>query len=36
MPHAARPSIQVKPSKGKKGNGPGSIVESFRLANQLP
>jgi hypothetical protein len=29
MPHAARPSIRVKPSKGKKGDG-GSIPDFSR------
>jgi hypothetical protein len=30
MPHAARPSIHVKGSKGKKGNGPQSIPDFSR------
>lgn len=30
MPHAARPSIHVKPSQGKKGNGPQGIPDFSR------
>jgi hypothetical protein len=30
MPHAARPSIHVKPSAGKKGSGPRNIPDFSR------
>ena len=36
MPHAARPSIHVKPSQGKKGNGQRNIPDFSRKPKPAP